>query len=51
MSAAVCNVCKDEGKEPFAVPWSGNTPADRLSAAIMQEHLRDTHGIEKELQL
>lgn len=48
--AAVCNVCKEEGKEPFSVPWS-NTPADLPSAAVMQAHLLDAHGIDKELNL
>lgn len=38
---ARCNLCETK---PFEVPWS-NTPADSVSAVLMQEHLKEAHGI------
>jgi hypothetical protein len=43
VSEAVCNLCT--GDKKFAVPWSGTTPADAISKALMEEHLREAHGV------
>jgi hypothetical protein len=34
-----CNLCKEEGLEPFSVP------ADPIGAELMKAHLTEKHGI------
>ena len=44
MGQASCNLCPEERR--FAVPWSGTTAADAISAELMKAHLLDAHNVE-----